>query len=120
MRKEFICIECPNSCKLVVDIENDKVVNVTGNKCKKGETYAKCEVENPSRVLTSIVLAEGLEIKMVPVRTNKPIAKKLILTAAEEIKKIRINNSVKVGDIIVPDFLNTGADLVATREVRNE
>ena len=32
MTKDLICIECPRSCVLRVDIENCRVVKVTGEK----------------------------------------------------------------------------------------
>jgi len=116
MKKEFICIECPNGCHLSVDVENGKAVNVKGFQCPKGEKYAVAEIENPTRILTSAVLAEGLSIKMVPVKTSGAISKSLIIQAIEEIKRIKITRVVKVGDVIVKDFLKTGVDLVATRE----
>ncbi|MBF0385972.1 MAG: DUF1667 domain-containing protein [Candidatus Omnitrophica bacterium] len=117
MSKQFICIECPNSCLLVVETKDGKVTGVSGNKCKRGETYAVSEVENPVRNFTSLVKAEGLEIKMVPVKTSAPIQKGLIFFAAQEVKKIRIVKPVKVGEVIAENFVNSKADLIATRDV---
>jgi CxxC motif-containing protein len=117
MIRKLTCIECPESCSLTVDIENCRVVKVEGNKCPKGEAYATTEVENPLRVLTGTVLAKGLGVKMVPVRTDKPIPKVKIPAAAAEIKKIRVTSSLRVGDVIVSDFLGLGVNLVAAREV---
>ncbi len=59
-----------------VDIENCKAANIQGAKCPKGTAYAIAEAENPTRVLTSTVLSSGLSLKLVPVRTDKPIPKK--------------------------------------------
>ena len=47
--KEFICIECPKGCRLKVDDE----MNVTGNTCIRGKTYAINELTCPKRVITS-------------------------------------------------------------------
>lgn len=110
------CIECPVGCSLSVDIKNSKVVKVSGGKCPKAEKYAVSEVENPVRILTSTVSAEGLSLKMVPVRTDKPIPKRDILRAAEKIKKITLDKPTRVGDIIVKNFLNPGINLIATRD----
>ena len=117
MTKNLICIECPVSCILSVDIENCRVVKVKGNKCPKGEEYAKAEMENPVRILTSTVVSKGLSLKMVPVRTDKPIPKAKIQDAMNEIRKIRTEKSVHPGDIIIENFLGFGVNLVATREV---
>lgn len=115
MNKKITCIECPKGCSLSVDIENCRVVKVSGNECPKGEKYARAEVENPVRILTSAVLAEGLPLKMVPVRTDKPIPKNKLMEAMGEVKKVRLKKAVKPGDIIIKNILNSGADLIATR-----
>ncbi|MBI5124078.1 MAG: DUF1667 domain-containing protein [Candidatus Omnitrophica bacterium] len=117
MLKKITCIECPKGCMLSVDIENCRVVKVSGNECPKGEKYAASEVENPMRILTSAVLAEGLPLKMIPVRTDKPIPKPRLMDAMSEIKKIRLKNPVNAGEVIAKDFLNLGVSLVATRPV---
>ena len=116
MNKNLTCIECPKSCELIVDIENCRVVKVSGNQCKAGESYCLAEIENPMRVLTSAVLGEGLALKMIPLRTDRPLPKAKLLEAMAEIKKIRINKPVKPGDVIVNNFLGLGVDLIATRE----
>ncbi len=120
MIKELTCIECPEGCVLSVDIENCKVVKVTGHKCPKGEKYAKDEIENPLRILASTVLARGLTLKMVPVRTDRPIPKDRIMDAMREIKKIRIDKEVRTGDVIAADFLALGVNLIATRDASSE
>jgi CxxC motif-containing protein len=114
--KQFTCIECPKSCVLTVDIENCKMVKVSGNLCPKGAEYAKDEVENPLRMFTATVLTEGLVLKMVPVRTDKAIPKLKVLDAAEEVKRLRIKSPLHVGDVIVKDFLRLGVNLIATRD----
>ena len=117
MLKKITCIECPTGCQLEVDAEGGYVVKVTGNKCEKGEAYARQEIENPMRILTSTVMAQGLGLKMVPVRTNKPIPKAKLIKAMEEIKKIRLDKPVKTGEAVQNNFLGLAVDLIATREV---
>ncbi len=115
MNRQIICIECPHGCVLDVDIENDKVIKVIGNKCPKGEIYANSEVQNPVRFFTSTVLCLRLDLKMLPVRTTRPIPKAKLLEAGMEVKKIRITNPVSAGQVIENNFLGLGVDLVATR-----
>jgi len=116
MEKKLTCIECPLGCSLKIDVENSKVITISGNKCPKGKTYATSEIENPKRILTTTIPTKGLSIKMLPVRTDKAIPKEKISKAIEEIKKININKPVRVGDIIVKDFLGLAVNLVTTRE----
>jgi len=118
MIKKLTCIECPKGCLLSIDIENCRVVKVSGNECPKGEKYAIQEIENPMRILTSAVLTEGLSLKMVPVRTDKPIPKSKIMEAIDEIKKTRLKSPVKCGFVIAENFLGLGVNLLATREVK--
>jgi CxxC motif-containing protein len=116
MTKKLTCIECPVGCALSVDIESCKVVAISGHKCPKGEKYAISEVENPLRILTSAVLAEGLPLRVIPVRTDNPIPKAKIIEAMAEIKRIKINKPVAVGEVIARNFLGLNVNLIATRD----
>ncbi|MFA5104389.1 MAG: DUF1667 domain-containing protein [Candidatus Margulisiibacteriota bacterium] len=115
MLKSFTCVECPKGCKIAVDFDGDKINSITGFQCKKGEAYAKDEVLDPKRILTSAILTKELELKMLPVRTSVPIPKAKLMGAMQEIKKIRLTKPVDVGDVIQKDFIISGVDLVATR-----
>ncbi|MBU1863452.1 MAG: DUF1667 domain-containing protein [Candidatus Omnitrophica bacterium] len=115
MIKKITCIECPTGCLLEVSIENGHFSTVENNKCPKGFAYAQAEIENPMRILTSTVIAHGLSLKMIPVRTDQPISKLLLLSAMEEIKKIVIDKPVAIGETIVHNFMNTGVKLITTR-----
>jgi len=118
MIKKITCIECPIGCQLEVETDGQYVIKVTGNKCEKGPAYAKQEIENPMRVLTSTVLTKGLDIKMVPVRTSQPIPKAKLLEAMAEIKKLRATKPVLINTVIASNFLGLGVDLIATRDTR--
>ena len=117
MTKKLICIECPKGCVLSIDIESCCITKVSGNECPKGEEYAHQEIENPMRILTSVVLTQGLALKMVPVRTDKPIPKSRIMEAMDEIKKIRLEKSVKTGEIVLENLLGIGANVISVRDV---
>lgn len=116
MTRQLICIECPKACNLSVDIENCRVVKVTGNQCPKGEEYAVSEIENPCRILTTTVFTEGLFLKMLPVRTDRPIPKERIFKAIDEIRRIKVDKALHAGDIILEDLLGMGINLVSTRD----
>ena len=115
--RTITCIECPLGCRLSVDVEGCKVVKVSGNKCPKGEAYAAAEVEHPLRILTSTVVTEGLPLRAIPVRTDKPVPKEKIFDIMAEIKRFRLRKKVKVGEVLKENILGSGADLIATREV---
>jgi CxxC motif-containing protein len=113
--KEMICILCPVGCHLMIDESNDYAV--TGNSCPKGIKYGKEELINPTRVVTSIVRVEGGIHHMVPVKTDKPVPKAMTFKVVEELKKIKIISPQKIGTIIIENVLNTGANIVLTRNI---
>jgi len=115
MIKKITCIDCPVGCQMEVDVEGGHMIKLTGNKCEKGEHYAQQEIENPMRILSSTVLTKGLNIKLVPVKTDQPIPKSKIFAALEETKKVKLEKPVKVGEVIIKDLLNLGVNLIATR-----
>lgn len=117
--KNITCTECPVGCALTVEIV-DGEVRVSGNKCPKGAAYGKAEEVDPSRVLASIVRANGLEIKMVPVRTDKPIPRSRIKEAMKLIRTLEIDNPVKLGDVVAEKFLGLDVNLISTRTVAKE
>ena len=118
MIKQITCIDCPKSCGLSVEIENGKVVNVSGHECAKGKKYAANEAENPVRIITSTVLSHGLDLKMIPVRTDKPIPKAKQFEAMERIRKINLSKPVKLNEVIEKDFIEQGVNLIATRSAK--
>ncbi len=92
------------------------MIKVAGAKCPKGIIYAAAETENPSRILTATALAEGLGLKLIPVRTDKPIPKKDLFRAMGQIGRLRISKPVRAGEAVVDNFLGLGVKLIATRE----
>ena len=116
MKRDLICIECPAGCALTVDITDGRVTAVSGNQCPKGEGYAHAEIEDPRRILTSTVLAEGASLRMVPVRTDCPIPRRALFEAMGEIKKLKVRRPVRVGDVLVENLSGLGVNLVATRD----
>lgn len=114
--EEMVCILCPVGCRLHVELE-DSELRVTGNRCVRGLDYARQEMFEPLRVLTSSVLVIGGDCELVSVKTNKPVPKRLINQIMDVLKQTKVEAPVKVGDVLVPNVLETGADVVATRSV---
>ncbi len=117
--RELICIECPNGCELHVEYEegNPDSIKVEGAICPQGIEYARREIFNPSRVITTSILVEGGEIPLVSVKTDKPIPKEKIFDAIREIKQARVSAPVKIHDVLIRNVASTGANVVATKSV---
>lgn len=118
-QKVITCIICPVGCDITVTGENDTIASMKGHQCKRGEGYARSEFIHPVRILTSIVRVEGAEVPLVPVRSKDSIPKGLLFQCMEEIQKVVISAPVRRYDVIIPDILGTGVDIVATGEARN-
>ena len=116
--RKLTCIGCPMGCAVTVEIENGEVINVKGNTCKRGDTYAREEVANPTRIVTSSVKVEGADVTVVPVKTKEAIPKDKIFACMNALKKITVKPPVLIGDVIVADILGTGVDIVATKNVQ--
>ena len=110
---ELICITCPRGCHLSVD-EN---LNVTGNMCPRGAVYAKAELTHPVRMVTSSVAIISERESRLPVKTKDPIPKELIFKIMDEITKVTVKAPIKIGDVIIKNVLNTGVDIVATKDI---
>lgn len=53
--RDLTCIGCPLGCSIQVTMKDQTVVSVTGNTCPRGDSYARKEVTNPTRIVTSTV-----------------------------------------------------------------
>ena len=117
-KRELTCINCPMGCQLTVTLDGGAVTAVTGQTCPRGKAYAESEVTNPVRTLTSVVRAEtAAGEKMLPVRTSKPIPRPLLFHAMDAIRGITVTAPVKTGDVLVSNFMETGVDLVACKDI---
>lgn len=118
MIKEITCVACPLGCPLSVTIEDEKVIDVKGNTCKRGSEYAVTECTNPVRSLTTSVRVSGGSAYVVPVKSSVAIPKGLLFDAMKEINSTSIDAPVHIGDVVIKNILGTGADIVATNEVK--
>jgi CxxC motif-containing protein len=115
IEEKIICIGCPMGCQATLKIdEQGEIIKVTGCKCKSGRQWVVEEYRNPVRVLTATVLTEGSLQPLLPVRTNKPIVKTKLLEAATILAKVRVSPPIRAGQVILPNLLNTGANVVAS------
>ena len=111
MRTKMVCIMCPMGCEMDVVNENG-TISVSGNTCIRGEKYAVAELTEPMRVFTSVIRTKS---GVVSVKTDNPIPKKCMNDVVELVKGIKIDK-LNYGDVVVENILNTGANLIVTRE----
>jgi CxxC motif-containing protein len=116
--KEIICISCPLAClvKLTLD-DTGEVTEITDFQCKIGKKYAEQECKSPERVLTATVKTEGSTRPLLPVRTNKPIPKNMLMDCMSALSDVKARPVLNIGDTIVENILGTGVDVVCTDDL---
>ncbi len=114
--EKLICITCPIGCHLTVDRSGDEI-KVSGASCQRGVEYAKIELTNPRRTITSTVRIENADYNQIPVKTLSPVPKGKIFDVMKILSEVTVKSPVTVGDIIVKNICDTGIDVVATRSL---
>ena len=115
--RELICIGCPMGCPIVVKMEDGKVVSVTGNTCPRGDVYARKEVTDPTRIVTTTVrVADGKE-PMINVKTEHDNSKDKIFDCIAALRGVTIKAPVHIGDIVLENVAGTGVNIVAAGNV---
>ncbi len=107
--RELTCIGCPMGCQLTAVMDGSQVTRVTGNTCPRGDAYARKECTHPARTVTGTV--------RVSVRTAGEVPKEKVLDVARALCRVQLTAPVQAGDVVIPNVLGTGVDVVATRSV---
>ena len=89
-------------------------MSVSGNSCDRGDAYARSEVTSPVRTLTSVVAITGSDKPVVSVKTERAVPKSAIDECLREIKNVKVQSPVSIGDVIIRDVAGTGVNVTAT------
>ncbi len=114
-KKELVCIGCPMGCPVTVTMEGNKIMDITGNTCPRGRTYAEKEVTNPTRIVTSTVRVAGGDRPFISVKTKEDIPREKIFDCMQEINGITVKAPVKIGDVVLKNAAGTGVPVIATK-----
>lgn len=120
---QFNCTTCPSECLLTVGVERDtdgnvaEVRSVTGNNCPRGDKFAHQELTCPMRVLTTTVAVSGGDEALLPVRTAEAIPLALHAQAMAIIRGLVVNAPIHMGDVILPNLLDTNINLIASMDI---
>lgn len=96
----FSCTTCPFECSLSVTADRDGsgepcVLSVTGNRCARGEAFARQEI----------------------VRTAAPIPRDLSVEAMRALRSVVVDAPIRMGDTVLADVLGTGVDVIASMDI---
>ena len=119
MTEQLTCILCPVGCDLEVDRAGDGL-EVRGNQCDKGIGFADEEILYPKRNLATSVPLRGTESQMVSVGLSGPVPRDMISPVLSEIAGLRPEPPILRGQVLIPNVIGTGVDVIATRTVKGD
>ena len=114
---EMICITCPMGCTLTVTHEGETVLDVEGNTCPRGLKYVESELTDPRRMVATTVRVQAGLHPLVPVYTAEPFPKPRIFELLEKLREVEVPAPVDIGQVVLENALDTGIDIVASRDM---
>ena len=112
----FTCIVCPLGCYVEAELEGENL-KIHGCKCSRGEEWVRSEIFQPKRILVSVIKVKNGVYPVASVKTDRPVPKDKIFQVMKFLSNLEISAPVKMGQVIVKNVLDTGANIVATRDV---
>ncbi|MDP4146169.1 MAG: DUF1667 domain-containing protein [Bacillota bacterium] len=104
---------------MIKDMVNEKSI-INAHEIIRDE-FKKCNYEQQDsgkkEILTTVVRVKGGKVRVVPVKSNKPMDKSLFLECSKALGRIYVGLPINVGDIICHNILNTGIDIICTKRV---
>lgn len=116
---EMVCIVCPNGCRLDVTQNGDEI-SVLGNKCKRGEAFARTELTAPTRSVTTSVASTVEGFPVVSVRTDGEIPKGKIFDLVRLLKNVVVDKPLSIGTVVLADVFGTGVNVITTTDMRQQ
>jgi CxxC motif-containing protein len=114
----FTCVICPTGCSITVSAPASGPLQITGATCKRGKEYAEQEYREPKRMLITTMRIDGGVLPVLPVRSDKALPKQRIFEAVQFVSTIALRAPIKMGTVVVPNLLNLGVDVIASRDMR--
>jgi len=108
------CVVCPVGCEITAEVRDGEIVSLKGNACKRGAEYAKEEILNPRRTLTTTMRTENGQL--IPVKSSQPLPKARLMEFMAILKSSPPIICTHIGQILIPNIAGTGIDIIATGE----
>jgi CxxC motif-containing protein len=112
---EFTCIVCPIGCTLTVMKAEDGCLTVTGNRCPKGEVYAREETLSPKRVVTAVVRTNSAAFPCIPVRTDSALPRALVSDLIKDLAGLSVTLPAARGTMLIENYRGSGVNVILTR-----
>ena len=113
---KLTCIICPLGCSIDVQVDNDKITDISGYGCPRGVTFAETEFYNPQRMLTTIIMLDGGEYPFLPVISEGEVPKEKLKACIHVLQKLKVKAPIKMGDVVQENILDTGINIIAAKK----
>ena len=113
---ELICISCPQGCRLIAEACGDSW-KISGNRCHRGEIYAKQELTDPRRIITAVMPCDSKEHPFVAVRTTAPFPKAKAADLLNKLYRMKLPSNIKNGDIVLKNIDNSEISVIVTENI---
>ena len=117
MKGEYVCVVCPTSCTVHAEWNEKELLNIDRAQCKLAWAYVEGEIFDPRRMVSTTVSVRGGDLPMVSIKTDKPLPKDKMMELMSLVNHLETSAPIRIGDVIAADVLDTGINLVATRNV---
>ena len=104
----MVCLVCPKSCLLSLT-EN--------NGCARGLEFAKKELTDPERMLTSTMRLDRGVLPLVSVRSDRPVKKNELRALIQQLDSMVVPAPVSSGQILVSGLGENKVNIMATRTI---
>ena len=120
MKNEMICIACPLGCVMTAEYAAaggaiGDTLKVSGSGCPRGIVYAKNEITDPKRTITTTLKVKGGGT--VSVKTSAPVPKAEIFAVLGRLKGVEIAPPVRIGQVLAK-AVSPGSDMIATQDLQ--
>lgn len=68
-------------------------------------------------IFTTLVRIKGAKYNVVSVKSSKPIDKSIWIECSKALSRIYVGAPIKIGDIVCKNILNTGVDIICTKNI---
>jgi len=103
--------------EIITDNLSGAVLEVKGNECVKGIKFAKEEIANPVRILTTTLKIDSDKSCRLPVRSLEPVPKPLMLDIISELRKMKIRPPIKMGQVICQNPAGSKSKIIASATI---
>ena len=118
-KKNYVCIACPNSCKLTV-WEDAEGIHVEGAVCPRGVKHGENEYTCPKRMLTTTVMINNGSHPRIAVVSSDEIPKSQLEDCLAQLYALEVEAPVTRGQVLIADICGTGVDIVASRSMKRK